>query len=303
MNRRQFVGSVVLSTGAIIPSMVKSATKENLHVSCNSYTWSVYFKRDGKDFSKNIDAGLMAVAKSGLDGFEPSFASIEQINIMLPLLKKHNLAMRSFYTGSLLFDPSQVKGNIDKILRLAEAAQKAGASIVVTNPSPVKRGEGENKNDDQLIIQANALNKLGEKLKSMGMILAYHNHDVELSLAARELHHMMLGTDPDNVKLCLDVHWVYRGAGNSNVALFDFMKLYSNRIVELHLRQSTNFVWSEVFSAKGDVDYNGVAAFLKKKKIAPLLVLEQAVEKGTPNTMGAVKAHRDSCYAVRELFS
>ena len=71
------------------------------------------------------------------------------------------------------------------------------------------------------VAQAEALDKLGARLKQMRLILAYHNHDAELRNAAREFHHMMLGTDPALVTLCLDAHWIYRGAGNSAVALFD----------------------------------------------------------------------------------
>jgi inosose dehydratase len=303
MERRKFIQSTAFAVGSTAFAGISRANNKNLHVSCNAYTWGVYYKREGKDFKANLDAGLKAAADSGLDGFEPSFGSIEEVDIMLPLLKKHHLLIRSFYTGSLLHEPAKVMENINKILLIAGRTQKAGSSIVVTNPSPLKWGGAENKNDDQLKIQADALNKLGQKLDSMGMILAYHNHDIELRHAARELHHMMVGTEPDYVKLCLDLHWVYRGAGNSNVALFDIMKLYNNRIVELHIRQSTDLVWSETFTAKGDLDYEGAAAFLKKKNSSPLLVLEQAVEKGTPFTMDAVKAHRASCFAVRNLFS
>jgi inosose dehydratase len=56
-----------------------------------------------------------------------------------------------------------------------------------------------------------------------------------LPRAAREFHHMMAGTDPDKVSLCLDAHWIYRGSGNSSVALFDVLKLYGSRTREIHL--------------------------------------------------------------------
>jgi len=81
----------------------------------------------------------------------------------------------------------------------------------------------------------------------MGLTLSYHNHDIELRNAAREFHHMMVGTDPAYVTLCLDAHWIYRGAGNSAVALFDVLKLYGPRITELHLRQSKDNIWTETF--------------------------------------------------------
>jgi len=32
---------------------------------------------------------------------------------------------------------------------------------------------------------------------------------------------MLTATNPDDVKLCLDAHWIYRGCGDSQVAVFD----------------------------------------------------------------------------------
>lgn len=56
------------------------------------------------------------------------------------------------------------------------------------------------------------------------------------------------------MSLCLDVHWAYRGSGNSQVALFAIIKLYGHRIAELHIRQSRGGIWSETFG-EGDIDY------------------------------------------------
>jgi inosose dehydratase len=127
--------------------------------------------------------------------------------------------------------------------------------------------------------------------------LAYHNHDIELRNAAREFHHMITGTDPANVSLCLDAHWIYRGSGNSSVALFDVLKLYGNRVREVHLRQSVRNIWSETFG-EGDIDYAAFAQRLLDVGAKPHLVLEQAPENGTPKTMGrgaSREASRRSC--------
>jgi inosose dehydratase len=113
---------------------------------------------------------------------------------------------------------------------------------------------------------------------------------------------MMLGTEEKLVKLCLDAHWIYRGAGNSNIALFDIITLYGPRIVELHLRQSQNFIWTEVFG-EGDVDYASVVEYLRKRHQKPHLVLEQAVEKGSDNTLTPLEAHRKSVIQLRKMFS
>lgn len=102
---------------------------------------------------------------------------------------------------------------------------------------------------------------------------------------------MLAGTEPDLVKLCLDAHWIYQGCGNSEVAVFDILTIYHSRIVELHLRQSSNGVWNESFSMEGDISYTRVCNYLLERSIEPYIVLEQAVEDSSPNTLTSVEAH------------
>jgi len=305
MTRRGFLNRSLLAAGtALSPGLVAVpvyAGADEIHVACNSYSWTVFYQREGRDFNQSLDAGLADVAASGLDGYEPGAGGPAEIERLAPLLKKHGLAMRSLYVNSELHEPDRAKASIASVVAVAEKAKTVGTQIIVTNPSPLQWGGPLNKNDGQLKTQAAALNALGAELKAMGMTLAYHNHDMELREAAREFHHMMLGTDPANVTLCLDAHWVYRGAGNSQVALFDIVKLYGGRVSELHLRQSHNGVWSEIFG-EGDIDYEALVDVLREHKVRPHLVLEQAVEKGTPQTMNPVAAFRESTQYVRKLF-
>ncbi len=306
-SRREFLRGMVVTTGlaAVTPaamSAVARAGAGKLHVACNQYSWSVFYAREKKDFNVSLDAGFADVAASGIDGFEPGVGGLAQIEPMVPLLKKHGLEMRSLYVNSTLHEAAQADKSIEEVLAAAAKAKEAGTRIIVTNPSPLRWGGPENKSDEQLKTQAEALNKLGAKLKAMGLTLAYHNHDMELRNAAREFHHMMVGTDPRNVTLCLDAHWVYRGSGNSQVALFDVVKLYGPRITELHLRQSQNGVWTEVFGP-GDIDYPRLAESLLKMGVKPLLVLEQAIETGSPDTMKPVEAFKKSTAYVRQVFA
>jgi inosose dehydratase len=306
-SRREFLRDVVLTAGLAsaapgVMTQVAKAASGRLHVACNQYPWGVFYARENKDFNASLDSGLAELAASGLDGFEPLVTDQAQIDRLAPLLKKHGLEMRSLYVNSALHEPDQAEKSIAEVLAIAGKAKTVGTRIIVTNPSPIRWGGPEDKDDKQLTTQAKALNTLGAQLGQMSLTLAYHNHDIELRNAAREFHHMMVGTDPDHVSLCLDAHWVYRGAGNSQVALFDVLKLYGPRVTELHLRQSENGVWTEVFGP-GDIDYRRLAEALLKINIKPLLVLEQAVEGGSPNTMKAVEAFRRSARQVRRIFA
>ena len=303
MNRRQFVHASALATTLVSQARyLESILPSDLHVSCNLYTWYSYYNRVGKDFYADLNAGLAEVVASGLDGIEPSLTSTAQISEMARLLDLHGLEMRSVYVNSTLHEEEEAKKSIELVSAIAGRCKLLGTTIVVTNPNPIKWGSGQDKTDQQLQVQAAAIDKLGYAIRQRGMTLAYHTHDSEFRAGAREFHHMMQATDPQNVSFCLDVHWVYRGASNSNVALFDIIEMYGDRIAELHIRQSKDQVWTETFGA-GDIDYERVASVLKRSDFKPHLVLEQAVEEGTPRTMSALEAHRISQKEVRRIFT
>ncbi len=302
MNRRQFLSDTARASvvAAIMP--IDQLLTTDLHLSCNLYTWYSYYNREGKNFYEDLDAGLSQVAASGVNGFEPALTSTEQVDQMAPLLQKHGLEMRSVYVNSKLHEKEDAEESIESVLNIVERCRALGTKLIVTNPSPLGWGSNENKTDAQLQTQAVALERLGAEINNLGLTLAYHTHDSEFRAGAREFHHMMQATNPRHVTFCLDVHWVYRGASNSNVALFDVVEMYGDRITELHIRQSKNASWTETFGP-GDVDYPRLVEVLKRKNIRPLLVLEQAAEEGTPHTMSALEAHRMSQHAVRNVFA
>jgi inosose dehydratase len=307
ISRRGFVKDLALAGGALAMSTNSARSfgqnrRGKLHLACNQYPWTVFYARDNRDFNQELDKGLSEVATSQFDGYEPLANNPEELDRLGPLLKKHSLEMRSLYVNSVLHERDKAQESIESVLAIARKAKELGTKIIVTNPSPIHWGGPENKDDAQLKVQAAAIEKLGRQLKAMGLTLAYHNHDIELRNAAREFHHMMAGTNPEYVTLCLDAHWIYRGAGNSSVALFDVLKLYGLRITELHLRQSKDNIWTESFG-EGDIDYTMLAKHLLDIGVRPHIVMEQAVETGTPKTMPTIEAFRKSCQYARTVFA
>jgi inosose dehydratase len=242
MKRRQFLTHTTLAgAGLMLNSLPAFARdKSTLPVACQQYTWFSYFRREGKAWGEDLDASFQAFLSSGLKGYEPSFQDSTQVSPLKSELTEKDIWTKSMYVNSTLHEAGQWEKSMDGALAIAQQAKKMGVEIVVTNPSPIRWGQPIDKDDAQLKIQAEALDQLGAELRKLGMKLAYHNHDMEMRRSAREFHHMMLATSPENVHLCLDAHWVYRGAGNSQVALFDIVNLYADRIVELHIRQSVN---------------------------------------------------------------
>lgn len=298
LTRRAFLQT----TAATAAVSAVSASENPFHISSNQYSWYSYYRREDRDFTSDWNEGLAAVARSGMDGFEATVTSPDAFSAMSPALKANRLELRSVYVNSSLHEKDQAQQSIEEILTIARVASEHGVQIIVTNPNPIQWGQRIAKSDEHLRTQAQSMNQLGEALGELGIRLAYHFHDVEFLAGAREFHHMMMGTSPERVSLCLDTHWVFRGAENSTVALYDIIRLYADRVAELHLRQSIEGTWSETFG-DGDIDYRYVSGLLRDRGIRPLVVLEQAPEEGTPHTMNPIEVHRKSIEYVIDLFN
>ena len=293
MKRRQFLSAALAVTGtALVSETVFAQETRRLHIAINQFTCNNIYSRDGVDFWTRLGE-LKSV---GVDGIEPTIGSAADAENIGKRLSDNGLAMRSIYTGGNFHDENTAEKEIARILALGEKVKSLGTSVIVINPD-AKQG----KSDAELIRQSKNLDILGAGLQKFGVSLAFHYHTSELEFGAREFHHILCGTDPKNVSLCFEQHWSYRASGNSQVAVFDHLKLYGERSVEVHLRQSVNNVWSETFG-DGDIDNVRLAAGLKKLPKMPHVVLEQAAEGGTPKTMTAVDVFRQSVEYTRKVF-
>ncbi|WP_019990183.1 sugar phosphate isomerase/epimerase family protein [Rudanella lutea] len=301
--RRAFLKTLSgLAGAALLPGQASFGAPAVPHLSCNSYTWNTFYNRDKKVWMADPDASLTEYVASGLTDYEPSLNTPDEVAKLAPYLRRYSLLMRSIYVNSSLHEAADAPASIQKAVAIAEAAKALGTRIVVTNPNPLKWGSADNKTDAQLTEQARNLDRLGAALRDRGLTLAYHTHDPEFRAGAREFYHMMLHTNPRHVAFCLDAHWVYRGTGNSQVALFDIVKQFGSRIVELHIRQSKGGIWQETFT-DGDIDYRRLTHDLKALRVRPHLVLEQCLEAQTPHTLSAVDAHRQDLRYAREVFA
>jgi len=299
-SRRKFLATV--GSASVLPFLAASNKKGlALPISCNTYNWLTFYRREGKEWWQDPEACAKEFLQTGLTAIEPSFTSVEQAAQMIAVFRKYNIQLPSIYVNSLLHKAEESSKSIETVLSIAREVKKYNTRIIVTNPSPLKWGGTEAKSDAELLEQSANMERLGEELRKMDLILAYHTHDTEMLAGAREFHHMLQNTSASNVSFCFDVHWMYRGSQNSTVAVFNTLKMYGNRVVELHLRQSVNGIWSETFR-EGDIDYVKFAADLEKQKVRPHLVIEQCVEDKSPNTMNAVEAHKIDLAEVRKIF-
>ncbi len=298
-NRREFIRhSALLSAGFSLP-WGQWLQAKGLAVACQQYTWTTFFRREGKEWETDLDDSFKAFKDSGLTGIEYFLPNIAKDK---SYFQQYGLWQKSAYVNAWLHEADKVEETVSQILQDAKAALKLGVEIIVVNPTPIDWNKPIDKSDQQLGIQREGLTELARQLKAQGQVLAYHNHDAELRAGGREFHHMLHATDPQLVKLCLDPHWIYRGAGNSQVALWDAVDMYGDRIVELHLRQSQNGIWTETFG-EGDIPYQQLIDYLVEHNQKPHIVLEQAIEAGSPQQHGSIAAHQISLANVQTQFA
>jgi inosose dehydratase len=253
------------------------------------YQW---FGDEGKIYNDHLDEGLEMVRTSGLEVYEHTLPTAADVPKWKDLLAKHGLRMESAYR-TLRLHENDWQAVVAEVVADCAACTELGIRVLVTNPEPINWNDPVDKSDEQLKTQALAMETLGRSLTAIGWKLGFHMHTPELRAAARELHHMMLATDPKHVGMCLDAHWIYRGAGNSALALMDILKLYGDRVVSLHLRQSVNHIWSETLR-DGDVDYRAIARVLKNSGFDGPMILETAFDPETEKTMSHSDALRIS---------
>ena len=295
MKRRQFLSAAIAAGGtALVAENLFAQVRaiERLHVAVNQYTLGTVYGRDNIDFWTRLDE----IKNAGADGIEVMINSGVEVDNVGKRLAGSGLEMRSIYAGANLHDENAAEGEIARLLGIGEKVKSFGTKVMVFNPAGV-----QGKSDAELIRQSKNMDIVGTGLRKLGISLAFHYHTSELEFGAREFHHVLCGTNSENVSICFEQHWSYRACGNSQVAVFDHWKLYGERSTAVHLRQSVNNVWSETYG-DGDIDNARLAAALKKLPKMPHIVLEQAPENGTPKTMTPAEVIRRSADYVRRVF-
>ena len=301
-SRRNFLKvTVAIASGVAMPTSLVAHALENtadasaLHIAANSFMCSNYYKRDSKDYLDH----LAEIKRAGIDGIEPGIGTAAEAQSMGERLRNAGLEMRSVYATLNFFkSEDEAKASLNKSVAMAKAAAAFGTKILACN----FRTSPEGKTDEEIIRQTAYLDELSHLLAEDGIKLCIHYHTPEWNAAGREIMHAMSQTDPNRVGFCMETHWSYTSGGNSMAAVQAHASTYADRTFEFHLRQSINNVWSETFG-DGDIDHVAIAEmFTKRGSPLPLIVLEQAPQRNTPQTMEAFEVFKKSVDYARKIF-
>ncbi len=290
-------GCAVLGDGFSTTPLLAGPSGYGPILTTQIYVWTQQFQAQKKGLIEGLEEALPAIRRAGYARVEliAEFLRPEIRAKTFALLEKHELAMPTIYSGSTLYEAEAAEKSIAEILELAEALEPVGLRALTTNPSPKPRQE--RKSDEEIDLQARALNHLGGELRKRGVRLLVHHHTPELVENAREWRHQLAHTDARLVDCCVDVHWAYRG-GQEPLA---FLRETGRRLASVHLRNSQAGIWMEDFGV-GDVDYGKVADYLRELNYGGYLVVELAYEKGTRITRSLEEDLRLSRVYTEKLF-
>jgi inosose dehydratase len=184
---------------------------------------------------------------------------------------------------------------ITNALEYGRLAAPFGCKGVVNNPDP-KAGD-QAKTEDELAAEADGLNRLGRALQKEGLELRVHHHTPQLENKAREWRYILAHTDPELVRICVDVDWAYQGGFEA----VPFLREVGSRLRELHVRSARNKLWLEDVE-DSDIDYHGVAVYLKEQQLRPLMVVELAYRTETVVTRSLEEDLRRSRLYTERVF-
>lgn len=272
MNRRSFLAAGAASLA------VQAAPEYDPVMQAGVYVWTQHYSRQGRRAQDHIADICAAFARAGYRDVELMSLFFEPglDRITLRALDSSGLKCSTVYNGGPMHTRDAARQTIAATVDLAQRIQRSRPlDAVVFNPNPIGRA----KTDEELKVQAEALETLGWALWNSGVRLMLHQHAPELAEKGREWRFMLANTDRRYLRVCLDTHWVYR----AGLDVMEFVKECGSRLYGLHVRNSKGGVWTEELG-DGDIDYRAMAQHLRTSGFTGYLSVELAWDKETQIT-------------------
>lgn len=300
LSRRDLLASIgVIAAGAAAPSIVSAATKRQ-RIPPGIQLWTV---KDGmaKDPVATLQAlgrmGFKRVEAAGWFGRTPAQFRSMVHSAGLDCVSAH------YSLGDLIKDPAGSLGfardvGVKYVVASSPAPRKP---LDPKKPWPVAVAEAMSLDDWR--SNAEAMNSIGAKARTMGLRFGYHNHSAELLNynGIVPLDEIVRATDPANVALEVDVGWV-AAAGRDPVSV---IRKHASRIHLLHIKDQVSREripgkmvedTRTTFIGNGTIDWPAVFRAARK---APLFAY--FYEQEDPFTEPPLEAARKSIAYLRTL--
>jgi sugar phosphate isomerase/epimerase len=190
---------------------------------------------------------------------------------------------RTFEDNGIRVELSQIDGALENSGAIAASAHALGVSTVIVGLPAELGGVRDGRftvvpvqGRSQLDGLADKLNRVGREYRALGLSFGYHNHQVEFMPVDGVLpyDYLVSRTDPELVKLELDVGWVAL-AGADPVA---YLRRHAGRVVACHLKDYREGAATDmpernlVEPGAGTVDFGAVLAAMRDTNVSHGLI-------------------------------
>jgi inosose dehydratase len=278
-------------------SLLSSAAVPTSELSVEGYIFQQYAQSLKRPLADVIPEVLPMARAAGFSNIElnPAFFVPGARDDTLNLIRAQGLRMPSVYVGGPMHEKDGADETIARALEIGRLCAPFGCIGIVNNPDP--KPQDQPKTDAELAVEADSLNRMGRSLAKAGFVLRVHHHTPQLENNAREWRFILSNTDPEFVRICVDVDWAYQG-GFDPLA---FLQEVAGRLQELHVRSAKNKLWLEDLE-DSDIDYYKIATYLKERNLHPLIVVELAYRPATKITRPLAEDLRISRLYAAKVF-
>lgn len=292
LTRRDFL----VTTAAVAGATVLPHAAARITIGYAAITWG------GNDVAAIEDVGSLGfkgiqLRSSAVDRFADKPAELKA------LLQQHHLTMAVLSSGNLRLDPAFEADDLAKHARNAQFVKAVGGLHLQVIDEPPK---GRTLGPDDFKRMGRLLTELGKRTADAGVPLVYHNHMNSMSQPPEGTAAIMDASDPQYVRLLLDVAHFQQGGGDPVKAVTQ----YRDRIGVVHLKDVVSpgpsvgaappRPYQFVELGRGTVNLKGVVAALNQINYEGWAIIElDAVPDPSRTPKDCAVISRD--YLQREL--
>lgn len=183
---------------------------------------------------------LAAIARLGFEGVEmfDLLDRVEHQEDVAGMLRESGLALSAAYFAGSFVEADRFAAEMADFQRTARAVLQLGGHQIVVGGG--RRRRSREAKDTATLIQN--LNKLGRAARRAGIELAFHPHWGTLVSSPEEIAFVLAATDPELVKLALDIAHLALCGGNP----LEILGRYLDRVVYVHLKDLKEDVFTEL---------------------------------------------------------
>lgn len=282
MNRRNFIATTGISaTAALLTGFSADAPKPKFKMGLQLFTI-----RDA--MAKDVKGTLQKVAALGYQdletyGFDPATVgyygmTAKDFYALLGELKLTTTSGHYDLFKYLNVPEVELLNYVDKCIEGAIATQQKYITWPWLDP--------KDRNIESFQLLADKLNIIGTQVNKAGLGFAYHNHDFEFTdhEGKNGYQIIMEETDPDLVKLQIDLYWIARSSQEPPSYYFNKQP---GRFVMWHIKDMDKTTKDYTELGRGSIDYKKI---LPDYELAGLeyYFLEQGGNFRTKNSMDSI---------------